>query len=829
MATIKTSLQLFDGITGPIHNMNRAMQILINTFENVQDISSNAVNTANLQEARELAARSAAAFDNIEQQIRESDHQQQKFNNDLRAASPAADALGSKLKGILATVVSIAGIRGALGWVKENLELADTQRNAENQLKAVMANMGVEPIEVPVSIDATAAAKQADSLSDTLKNLNNLDLENSVIVNVAPAIQAISKYKKAASALDGAEMESTLALDTAPALDDYSAMVSVVSEPITIDLQADATQTISAFDAIKAKAAEIQSKGIYGDEAMIAGAAEFATYFTDAEAIMSMMDTLSNYAMGMTGGGAIDATAMVDYATGLGKIMTGSYEAMTKKGFEFTDAQKAIIEGTATEAQIVEVLGEEYLNASADMQAAAAINSVIAESWDGLYESMSNTPEGKIISLKNRFGDLREELGNRLYNNVLSVGDAFESRWGQVETMMFGLADAAGVLLAIIATLAGYAMDVGQAFQDNWSWIEPIVWGLVTALTAYAVISGVVAAVNAITATSEGVKAAAQMMATGATFAETAAQYGLNAALMACPVFWIVAGIIALVAAIVAAIRATNTFGSKGTTVLGTIAGLVNVVIQTFVNLGLLVADIAVGMWNALGAACSNIGTAFHNVIANVQGWFYGLLSTVMNVVSGIAAALNSLPFVSFDYSGIVAKADEYAAKSAEAYGSVEEYTSISDAFKEGFGTFDAFQSGWAQDAFDAGAAWGDNLSGNISDGLDSLLNIKGVDAFDMGTGLDALYGNVGGIGANTGETAANTAAMRDALDYMEEDLAWMIDIAEREAINRFTTAEITLNQENTNYVDKDTDLDGVMDAWAADFAERLDISAEGI
>lgn len=772
MATIRTAISVFDGVSQPLQNMRKAMDIVLNSFQAMQSASGNAVDVSAIQDARAELAKAGAAFDNIEQQIREADQQQKNFNNDLRAATPAADALGSKLKGILATVVSIAGIRGALGWVKENLELSDTQRNAENQLKAVMANMGVEPITVPVDVTA----------------------------------------------------------NTESAVDTYDDFISTVSgNTVSVEITADATQTIDAFDAIKAKAAEIQSKGIYGDEAMLAGAAEFATYFTDAEAIMSMMDTLSNYAMGMTGGGAIDATAMVDYATGLGKIMTGSYEAMTKKGFEFTDAQKAIIEGTATEAQIVEVLGEEYLNASDDMKAAAAINSVIAESWDGLYESMSNTPEGKILSLKNRFQDLREELGNRLYNQVLAVGDAFDSRWGQIETLMYGLADAAGVLLAILATIAGIAMDAGQAFQDNWSWIEPIVWGLVTALTAYAVISGIVAAVNAITATSEGVKAAAQMMATGATFAETAAQYGLNAALMACPIFWIVAGVIALVAAIVAAIRATNTFGSKGTTVLGTIAGLVNVVIQTFVNLGLLVADIAVGMWNALGAACSNIGTAFHNVIANVQGWFYGLLSTVMNVVSGIAAALNSLPFVSFDYSGIVAKADEYAAKSAEAYGSVEEYTSISDAFKEGFGTFDAFQSGWAQDAFDAGAAWGDNLSGNISDGLDSLLNIKGVDAFDMGTGLDALYGNVGGIGANTGETAANTAAMRDALDHMDEDLKWMIDIAEREAINRFTTAEITLNQENTNYVDSGTDLDGVMDAWAADFAERLDISAEGI
>ena len=74
------------------------------------------------------------------------------------------------------------------------------------------------------------------------------------------------------------------------------------------------------------------------------------------------------------------------------------------------------------------------------------------------------------------------------------------------------------------------------------------------------------------------------------------------------------------------------------------------VVISFFKNLGLSVANIALGIWNALGACASNIGTAFHNVISNVQGWFYNLLSTALTVVAGICEALNKLPFVEFDY-----------------------------------------------------------------------------------------------------------------------------------------------------------------------------------
>ena len=94
--------------------------------------------------------------------------------------------------------------------------------------------------------------------------------------------------------------------------------------------------------------------------------------------------------------------------------------------------------------------------------------------------------------------------------------------------------------------------------------------------------------------------------------------------------------------------------------------------------------------------------------------------------------------------------------------------------------------------------------------------------AFDLGNTLDGIYGN-------TGDTANNTAATADALDITEEDLSYLRDIAEREAINRFTTAEIKVEQTNTNYIDKETDLDGIMDAWANDFAEKLDVSEEGV
>lgn len=577
------------------------------------------------------------------------------------------------------------------------------------------------------------------------------------------------------------------------------------------------------YDQILQKASDIQGRGMYGDEAMIAGAGELATYFTDGDAILSMMDTLTNYAAGMSGGGEVDSKAMTDYATGLGKIMVGSFDAMAQKGFEFTDVQKKIIEGTATEKQVAEELGDEYVNLSNDMQAAAVIGSVIDEGWSGLYDAMSQTPEGQIIQFKNTLGDLKETIGVGLYPAVLNFMSLFQENLPQIQEFADLFVQGIGRIINFLTQAANKALEFASTVQDNWSIIEPIVLGIVAALTAYAIISGIVAAVNGAHALSEGVKAAAQMMATGATLAETAAQHGLNAALLACPITWIVVGVIALVAAIAAVcswIAKTTGIAATG---FGVITGGINVAIQAVWNAMLVVANVAIGIWNALSACCSNIGTAFHNVIANVQGWFYGLLSTVLTVVSGICAALNKLPFVSFDYSGITAAAEEYAGKSAEAYGSVEEYTNVGDAFKSGMGTFDTFKDGWASDAFAAGSAWGDGVADKVSGLFDYEAGTIDDFVTDTGYAMD-------GIGSDTADIADSTGGMAKSLDVSNEQLQYLRDIAERDAINRFTTAEVKIDMTGmNNRIEGSADLDGVISQLTDGFAEALVTAAEGV
>lgn len=549
------------------------------------------------------------------------------------------------------------------------------------------------------------------------------------------------------------------------------------------------------YDQIIQKASDVQGRGMYGDEAMIAGAAELSTYFTDGEAILSMMDTLTNYAAGMSGGGAVDEKAMTDYATGLGKIMVGSFDAMAQKGFEFSDAQKAIIEGTATQKQICEELGDEYVNLSTDVQAAAVIGSVIDEGWSGLYDAMSQTPEGQIIQFKNTLGDLKETIGAGLYPAILNFMALFQENLPQVQEFADLFVQAVGVIINILTQAVNLALQAASFIQSNWSIIGPVVGVVAAAFIAYKV----------------------------ATIAAAAAQWLLNAAMTASPITWILIAVVALIAAIAAVaswIAKTTGIAQTG---FGVITGGINVAVQAVWNAMLVVANVALGIWSALSACCSNIGTAFHNVIANVQGWFYGLLATALTVVEGICAALNKLPFVDFDYSGISAKADEYAAKSAEAYNSTEEYTNIGDAFSQGFNTYDAFSDGWASDAFAAGSAWGDG----IADKLGGLFDYEAGSIDDYVT--DTGYA-MDGIGSDTADIADSTGGMAKSLDVSNEQLQYLRDIAERDAINRFTTAEVKIDMTGmTNRIDGSADLDGVISQLTDGFAEALVTAAEGV
>lgn len=708
MGNIRAAIALYDGVTSPLQSMHKAMGVVLNTFEAMQQASGRAVDTAAIREAREEWAKAGTAFDTIEENIRNANNEQQNFNNSIRGGSNSAT-------GLLSIIKKVAIAAGGIAGINKVLNISDELASTKARLNLLVDDGGsVEALEQKIM---ASAQRSRSAYFDTASAVAKLGLN-------------------AGNAFNG-DMNQVIAF------------MEQVNKQFVIG---------------GATAQEQSNAMIQLTQAMAAGALR-------GEELNSILD------------GAPGIARAIEKYMG---IAEGSIKTVAQEGKVTAEVVKNAMFAMADET-----------NAKFDS---------MPKTWAQIWAGMKN----KALSM---FAPILTKI-NQIANST---------KFQQVTTALInGLAGVANVASSLLDIL----ISVASVIVDNWSWIQPIIMGIVAAMLIYNGVALVTNAIMGIQATAKAVHAAATAMEAGATFTATVAQQGLNAALLACPLTWIILLIIAVIAAIYAACAAVAKFTGIANSGFGVICGGIMVVISFFKNLGLSVANIALGIWNALGACASNIGTAFHNVISNVQGWFYNLLSTALTVVAGICEALNKLPFVEFDYSGITSKASEYAAKSAEAYGNVEEYKSVADAFNEGMSTFDTFQDGWAADAFASGAAWGDGVANKVSGMFDfSALDSMGadsLDAFNLGNDLDSIYGN-------TGDIANNTAATADALDIAEEDLAYLRDIAEREAINRFTTAEIKVEQHNENHISKDADLDGIMDAWANDFAEKLEVSEEGV
>lgn len=695
--------------------MHKAMNIVLNSFEAMQRASGNSVDTSAIREAREELARAGAAFDSIEENIRNAGNQQDRFNRRIRDGTTAADGLWSKLKGIAATV-------GGLAAVKKILGVSDQLTSTNARLNNAMINFD-----------------DGGSLTDLEKKV------------MASAQRSRTSYMDAASSI------AKLGLN---ARDAFGSMDEVIAFQELINKQ---------FIIGGASVQEQQAAMIQLTQAMASGVLrgeELNSVFEQAPGIIQ---------------------SIADYLD----VSIGEIRAMAAEGQLTADVVK---------------------------------NAMFAAA-DDIETKFSNMPKtwGQIwIGMKNKALSIFNPILNKV--NQVANSEKFTQVTNGVINGLAGIASVATVVLDLL--IGGAALVV-----DNWSWLAPIVGGVATAflvlngaMLAYKTVTGIVNALETVKAARLAMTTVATGAQTTATFAQTAAQYGLNAALMACPLTWIIILIIALVALFYAAVAAVNHFAGTSVSATGLICGAFMAALafigNIFVALWNLVVDVFVMIYNLVATVANFIGNVFNDPVGAVARLFFDLADTVLSVLQALASAIDTI-FGSNLAGSVQGWRDSLGGWVDSTFGKGEEIMEKLNAEDLHLGRFEYGA------AFDMGYEFGQGVEDTVGglfdfSAMDSLGAADGLDAFNLGNTLDGIYGN-------TGDTAGNTAAMSDALDIAEEDLAYMRDIAEREAINRFTTAEIKVEQHNENHISKDTDLDGIMDAWANDFAEKLDVSEEGV
>ena len=418
------------------------------------------------------------------------------------------------------------------------------------------------------------------------------------------------------------------------------------------------------------------------------------------------------------------------------------------------------------------------------------------------------------------------QVWTQMQNKAIAAFDPVLSKLNQVanserfETVTDGIVNG----LATIAAVAGVVLDLlisgGSLVVDNWSWLEPIVWGLVAAFVAYNTVALITNGINAATALAEGVKAAALAMSTGATFAATAAQYGLNAALLACPITWIVVLVIALVAAFYAAVAAINHFAGTSLSATGIVMGAFAVAGAFIINLILGVVNFVIGigveLYNLIATFANFFANVFNDPVGAIINLFAGMFDFILGIVQSAASLIDTV--LGTDMSSAVAGfRNTVATKVEEIVGDQVEVMEKLNA------------SDYQIQRIEYGDAWaaGNSLGRGIEDAVGGLFN------FDLGAaenyGADSPFA-LDDISNNAAMTAANTGAAADALTATTEELEYLRDIAERDAINRFTTAEVRIDMTGmTNRIEGNADLDGVISELTDGFTEALVTAAEGV
>lgn len=416
------------------------------------------------------------------------------------------------------------------------------------------------------------------------------------------------------------------------------------------------------------------------------------------------------------------------------------------------------------------------------------------------------------------------QVWTTMQNKALSIFDPILARINQVANSERFSTVTDGIIsgLAGIAAVAGVVLDLlingGALVVDNWSWIEPIIWGVVAALIAYNAVQGIGWLTTLKDVAAKGAHAVASAAETVAILALIAAQNGLNAALAACPITWIVVLVIALVAAFYAAVAAINHFAGTSLSATGLIMGAFAVAGAFLINLVLGVVNFVIGLgvelYNLIATFANFFANVFNDPVGAIINLFAGMFDFILGIVESAASLIDTV--LGTDMSSAVAGfRNTVATKVEEIVGDQVEVMEKLDA------------SDYQIQRIEYGDAWaaGNDLGKGIEDAVGGLFD------FGLGTGEDYGAGfTMDDIANNAALTAENTGATADALTASNEELAYLRDIAEREAINRFTTAEVRIDMTGmTNRIEGNADLDGVISELTDGFTEALVTAAEGV
>ena len=703
MASIKTSIQLFDSATPTLRAMSNALNVCINAFESLNQTSGRGIDTTSLRTAQAELNKVELGVNEIEDSIELAKKQQDLFNNSI-------DKGANKTKGLGKGFLKIASVIGASLGINKILETSDEMVSIGARLDMIKSKgETVEEIQEKIF---QSAQRSRGSYNDTADAIGKMGI---------------------------------MAKDSFSSTDELVAFMEQINKQFVI--------AGTAPEGIKAgmlQLTQAMASGVLRGE-------ELNSVFEQAPTIIQSIATYLNKPI-------------------------GEIRNLAKEGKITADVVKNAMFKTAEET-------------------------------DKRFNNMPKT-----------FGQIKTMMANEAQKAFQPVLQQINQLMNDKKFMTFAtnIMGAISKIASFTTTAFNGLIGIADIVIRNWDMITPVLNSAVAILITYNAMMLISTIVTKAKTLAEIAHTMALQGATKATIAMALASKLLNLELLKNPVFWIIAGIILLITAIILLCKwiaktsdvVDSTLGVITGSFMGMLALSANMVIG-FINgviqaLNFLISPfVSIVEWivNAFNGGFDNIGDALLNLLGKMINHFLSFAKIITPIIDAVFGT-------------------EWTKKIDNLKSNINDWGKNDKAktYKVEIPTLERFEYG---EAFKIGAKWGDSITNKIKatftaddDELEKLKQeTEAITAnFDPSQFLTDINSNTDAINNLNG-----------TMDWLDEDLKYMNDIAEREAINKYTTAEIKVDLTNNNSISSKVDVDDFMTKFNENLIEVLQTASEGV
>lgn len=553
-------------------------------------------------------------------------------------------------------------------------------------------------------------------------------------------------------------------------------------------------------------AAAHRAGGNYGEMAAASARMMEGGVFGNGKEAVGFTELLAK-SVKLSGGGQAQQRAVLSQMT----------EAMTSGGLESSDFSSILQDVPAVADAIADYMGV----STGELERFASQGILTSDIVKNAMFYAADEINGRFNQLPMTFGDACSRIKNV---GMSAFGGVFEklnqglnsiSGHQAMHVLLSGIYTAANFIGVLVDSVVWF----GNAIAENWGMALPMVTALIGAFMAYNVALGITNVALAVQTVKEGIRNVVLAMSAKGAFLAKREQYGFNAALLACPLTWVAAGLMLIVGGLYLGVAAFNKFTGSSVSATGLIVGAVFAA-------GALIGNLFIGIYNLLMGIlmdgtnlfisfCEFLVNVFHNPVFAVKNLFADLALFVLGVMESLASVIDTV--FGSDLSGAVGvwadKVNGFKQDIANEKTETFERADKSSVLLDRIGYDDAFQKGY-------------NIGSDAADSVASLFDrdIFGSEPFEFDPSPYAS----GGDDPMTVKGAGQGGAVKVE---NEDDIEWMRRLAERDYVARISqnTLAPNIRVEFTGPITKEADVDGVAAHMAEQLKEVIASSPEGV